>query len=253
MPKRLLLKHLHRTEPVSAPSPPAAAGAANADAPAPAHVRSRIVDSAWAFAGVDSTPVDALLSAMGLPTGAAAAAKGAPAPAGDEWGSIYPISELLDARLLPAKPAAPPPVRVLPYVRLLAEDTNVLTAAEGGGTYRDVEFEVWTGRPCWGLLNLTAPGGMLGWSLTPARWPRGAAPTAKAVRFTSQRAERRPWRLSVRLAAGSGGGGGGAPLRVRLHVDYIADTPQLAAMVSRLPKWGTMTYAATGFISDWEL
>jgi hypothetical protein len=247
MPKRLLLLHLHHTEALPLSKNPAAA-AVDADISAAAHVQSRVVDSQWAFAGTDSTPVAALLRAMRLPL---ARARRQPA-GGSEWSSIYPISELIDVRLMPTKALSPPPVGVLPYIRLVSEDTGVLTATDGGGAYRDVHFDVYTEAPCWGLLNVTAPGGVLSWSLTPQKWrPGGAAPRNLVVRWTSQR-WRTPWRVSVRVAAGAGADGGGK-LRVQLHVDYLAETPALAAMKKRLPEWGTMTYEATCYISDWRL
>jgi hypothetical protein len=80
MPKRLLMTHLHRTAPVDSSQPPAADGTA--------HVQARVTAAQWVFAGADSTSVDVLLRAMRLPL---AAARAAPL-AGDEWGSIYPIS-----------------------------------------------------------------------------------------------------------------------------------------------------------------
>jgi hypothetical protein len=235
MPKRLLLMHLHHTE-ADAAAPPRPDG----------HVASRVTDAQWSLAGADSTPIDVLLRGMRLPAGQARRTP----RAGNEWSSIYPISELLDARLLPTKPLSPLPVGVLPYARLVSEDTNVLTAADGGGSYRDVTFEVFSERPCWGLLNITAETGLLSWSLTPEAWPRAGAPTSRIVRWTSQRAGGGPWRISARLAAGSGAE---ARLRVQLHVDYLDDTRALRAMTAKLPPWGTMTYAATGFISDWVL
>jgi hypothetical protein len=234
MPKRLLLMHLHRTEadPSAGPAPGG-------------HVASRVSSAQWSFAGADSTPIDVLLRGMRLPAGQARRTP----RAGDEWSSIYPISELLDARLLPTKPIDPLPVGVLPYVRLVAEDTNVLTAADGGGSYRDVTFEVFSERPCWGLLNITTDTGLLSWSLTPEKWAREGAPKARAVRWTSQKWGE-PWRITARLAAG---GGTEARLRVALHVDYLMATRALKAMIGKLPEWGTMTYAATGFISEWVL
>jgi len=244
MPKRLLVLHLHRTEAL-----PAEAPADNSILPP--HIQSRVVDSQWAFAGADSTPVDTLMRAMRLPV---AQARDTPL-VGDEWSSTYPISELLDVRLLPTKPASPLPVSVLPYIRFISEDTNVLTAADGGGAYRDVTFDVYTEKPCWGVLNMTTShdSGILSWSLTPEKHARPEAPRRKVVRWTSQRwrGDKR-WRITVRLAAGAGGGGG-ARLRVGLHVDYLEDTASMKAMLKKVPAWGTMTYQATGFISEWVM
>lgn len=170
---------------------------------------------------------------------------------GDEWSSIFPISTLIDVRLLPTKPLSPSPVTVLPYVRLVSEDTNVLTAADGGGTYRDVTFEVYTEAPCWGLLNITSDSGILSWTLTPEKWPRSTAPRNQIVRWTTQQ-RNRAWRVTVRVAAGTGDPAASA-LRVTLHVDYLRDTPQIKALVKKLPAWGTMTYAATSYVSEWVL
>lgn len=242
MPKRLLALHLHHTEAVAPSDPNAGAGGA-------AHVVSKVTGAEWALAGADSTPLRGLLRAMRLPLGAA---RKHPA-AGNEWSSIYPISELLEIKLIPTQPLSPPPVKVLPYVRLVSEDTNVLTAADGGGSYRDVEFEVFTERPCWGLLNVTSDGGVLGWSLTNQTWPRASAPRGRIVRWTSQRAAATRWRVRVRVGAGGRGRGGSGQLRVQLHIDYLQTTPQIAALIRKLPPWGTMTYQATGYISDWVL
>jgi hypothetical protein len=134
----------------------------------------------------------------------------------------------------------------------------VLTAAEGGGAYRDVNFEVWLDRPCWGLLNVTSDAGILSWSLTRDKWRRDTAPLTAAVRFTSAVPGGRLWQVSVRLAAGGGRaveapGAGAAALRLRLHVDYLDDTPNLRAMARRVPRWGTLTFAATGFVSEYVL
>jgi hypothetical protein len=245
MPKRLLALHLHRTEPV-----PPAHTVSDGTRPT-GHPPSRVTGAQWAFAGTDSTRVDRLMRAMRLPLEESRRH----APRGDEWANIYPISEVVDVRLLPTKPLEPPPVAVLPYVRLVGEDTNVLTAADGGGAYRDVTFEVFTERPCWGLLNLTASAdsGILSWSITPQKWARGEAQRTQIVRWTSQRWGA-PWTVTVRLAAGAGGAAGvGAQLTARLHVDYLADTPNIKSMVKKVPAWGTMTYQATTFISEYTL
>lgn len=246
MPKRLLIMHLHRTEPVPSGGEPAGSDAVAQDQPQ--HVASRVVSAHWSFAGADSTPVDALMRAMRLPV---ADARAHP-PAGDEWASIYPISELLDVRLLPTRPVAAPPVKVLPYIRLVSEETNVLTAADGGGTYREVAFDVYSEAPCWGVLNVTAAGGILSWSLTPERFSARAAPTARIVRWTSQR-WRTPWRVTVRVGSGGEGGASAAALRVKLHIDYLAPTREMRHVIGRVPPWGTMTFASTGYVSEWVL
>ena len=130
-------------------------------------------------------------------------------------------------------------------------DAAALTAAAGGGAYRDVGFDVYTEKPCWGLLNMTSDGGILSWSLTGQSWPPPAAPRNQIVRWTSQRVAPAPWRVRVRV--GAGGRGRSGKLRVQLHVDYLQSTPQIASMKRRLPPWATMTYEATGYISDWVL
>lgn len=61
MPKRLVLAHMHLTEPE-----PGSASGATAAAP-----RMRVVNSSWVLAGADSNPVSWLVDAMGIDARAA--------------------------------------------------------------------------------------------------------------------------------------------------------------------------------------
>lgn len=41
-------------------------------------------------------------------------------------------------------------------------------------------------------------------------------------------------------------------LRVELHVGYIDETPELAAVEQRMPAWSTLSYHATIFVGHWD-
>lgn len=154
-----------------------------------------------------------------------------------------------------------------------------------------IHIEVVAPQPCWGTLKLVGEGGrsITGWSIKEGEWREAGSFLAKQhsgsgsamvgssahssgsvqsssdavssliVKFTNEH-QQAPLHWPITLALQHAGGSGssqqeqepGVGLRVELHVGYITDTPELAAVEQRMPAWSTLSYHATVFVGHWR-
>ena len=192
MPKRVLLNHVQYTEGVLR----GVAGSGeegHLQQEQRAWPEMRLTNAAWAISGTDPAAVRTVTDAMGL-----GGVKGLERK-GSEWLVVYPISDLLDLVSLPA-PNVPMGLLVdkLPALRLVS-DRLVPAAAAGasdreqqplldaellsdegvervasGGRFREVAFEVYTQKPCWGSLRISGQP-LLSWELSPESGARNVS------------------------------------------------------------------------------
>lgn len=198
---------------------------------------------------------------------------------------VFPVSKLLDVLKFPdpadsTQQQAIPTVDV-PYVQLRQQQ-----AGSEPGTV-DVLLDIVAPKPCWGTLMLFSNGRAIsGWSIKEGTWQEAGAflasqhsgsgsamgvssahATSRAqssnstvssliVKFTNEH-QQGPlhWPITVQLQGSELSqqlSDGKAGLKVKLHVGYLDETPQLAAVEQRMPAWSTLSYRATIFMSSWD-
>lgn len=248
MPKRVLINHFHYTESLGSQQGVSSSNSRQQ------RIAMTVKNATWAVAGADGNPVDWVVPRLGFDPATAVHASGR------EWQIVYPVSSILDVRGFKSPAVETGMVQQLPYVRLVSDsmsDSSNQSKQHGDSStppWREIQLEVYTEAPCWGVLNFTGPP-ILNWSLSATLNPQLSHTSAQVtleqhvVRWTTE-ASHTSWPITLQVA--HSGATDNQKLHVELHVAYLTRTSSLQQMVSKLPDWSTLSYEATTYYSEWQ-